>query len=213
VEGETAGMSVEFGIVTSVVMPGGWHYQQKLSTGQTVKIEAFSFEDLLSNMLTFRRNHMDLCGAEKANIQAVRVDLKEYLCAHFKQNCADSWTPSPGIPGIGNRADYQRPIDRAGAWIAELGNHRAEKVDYALAGSRAQTCAQCPQNVRWASPCAPCNDNILVKIQQAKGSLYTPLDRRLFMCRIFGHINEVAIWLTDTHSSSEQPPPAPCWKA
>jgi hypothetical protein len=102
---------------------------------------------------------------------------------------------------------------RAGGWIAALGNTRVEHVDYALAGHRAQVCAQCPQNVRWATPCAPCNDNILVRIQHAKGSLYTPLDRHLFMCRVYGHINEVAVWLTDTHSTSEQPPPPHCWKA
>ena len=205
-------MSVEFGIVTSVVMPGGWHYQQVLSTGQTVKITAFSFEELISNMLTFRRNHMDLCGAEKASIESVRVDLKDYLCSHFKQNCADSWSPLAVTPGIGTVADYKRPIDRAGAWIAELGNTRTDRVDYALAGVRAQTCVQCPQNVRWQTPCMPCNDNILVRIQQAKGSLYTPLDRQLYMCRIFGHLNEVAVWLSDTHSSSDETPPSICWK-
>lgn len=207
-------MSVEYGIVTSVVMPGGWHYPQALSTGQSVKITAFSFEELLSNMLDFRRNHMDLCGAESASIEAVRADLKTYLCAHFKQNCADAGGFLPAVTaGIGVKPDYKRPIDRAGAWIAELGNTRTERVDYGLAGHRAQVCAQCPQNVRWATPCAPCNDNILVRIQQAKGSLYTPLDRQLFMCRLYGHINEVAVWLTDTHSHSEEQPPPHCWKA
>lgn len=201
--------------MTSVVPPGNWHYQQALSTGQTVKIEAFSFEEILKNMLEFRRRHMDLCGAENATIERVREDLKLYLCTHFKQNCADS----PGAAyaatapaGIGVRTDYKRPIDRAGAWIAEIGNKRTERVDYALAGHRAQICAQCPQNVRWATGCAPCNDNILVRIQQANGSLYTPLDKRLHMCRIYGHLNAVAIWLTDTHSTSEQEPPAHCWK-
>lgn len=207
-------MSVEYGIVTSVVPPGNWHYQQALSSGQTIKIEAFSFEEILKNMLEFRQRHMDLCGAENATIERVREDLKAYLCAHFKQNCADSspsaFTQSTGYIG---KPDYKRPIDRAGNWIAELGNYRTEKVDYALAGHRAQICAQCPQNVRWASGCAPCNDNILVRIQQANGSLYTPLDKRLHMCRVFGHLNAVAVWLTDTHSTSEQPPPAHCWKA
>src|SRR4029077_19153799 len=131
---------------------------------------------------------------------------------NFKQNCADSWTPPPaGTQGIGIRADYHRPIDRAGAWIAELANTRPEKVDYALAGHGAQVCVQCLQNVRWQTPCAPCNDNILVRIQQAKGSLYTPLDRQIYMWRCFGHVNEVAVWLTDTHSTAEQEPPAHCW--
>jgi len=204
-------VSVQWGIITSVVPPGNWHYQQKLTSEQTVKITAFSFEELLSNMLDFRLRHLELCGAASANIESVRADLKAYLCAHFRQNCADNSTPPPDRPGIGNRADYQRPLDRAGTWIAQLGNQRVEKVDYALAGHRAQVCVQCPQNVRWQSPCAPCNDNILVRIQQAKGSLYTPLDRQLYMCRCFGHLNEVAVWLTDTHSASEHEPPDSCW--
>lgn len=202
-----------------MVQPGGWHYVQALSTGQSVEITAFSFEELLSNMLEFRLRHLDLCGAPGANIESVRADLKTYLCANYKQNCADSWSgpvPSPGGGiGVQHRADYQRPLDRAGQWIAELANTdaiRAERVDYALAGVRAQTCAQCPQNIRWKSQCEPCNDNILVRVQQAKGSLYTPLDRRLFMCRVYGHINEVAVWLPDTHSSSEEAPPSNCWK-
>jgi hypothetical protein len=194
-------------------MPGGWHYMQKLSSGQSVRIAAFSFEELLTNMLSFRRNHMDLCGADSASIESVRADLKTYLCANFRQNCADSWSPLAVTGGIGNRADYVRPLDRVGQWIADLGNTQIDKVDYAVAGHRAEVCVQCPMNIQWQSQCMPCNDNVLVQVQRTKGSLYTPLDRRLHMCRIYGHINEVAIWLTDTHSTSKETPPPHCWKA
>ena len=206
-------MSVEWGIITAVMPPGGWHYPQKLSSGDTVKLSGSSFEEILGTILDFRRRHLDLCGAESATIERVREDLRIYLCANFRQNCADSSPSAFTQAGYIGKPDYQRPIDRAGTWMAKIGNLRTEKVDYALAGHRAQICAQCPQNVRWATPCGPCNDNILVRVQNAKGSLNTPLDRRLFMCRIYGHVNEVAIWLSDTHSHSEQPPPAHCWKA
>lgn len=200
-------MSVEYGIVTSVVMPGGWHYQQALSTGQSVKITAFSFEELLSNMLDFRLRHLDLCGAEKANIESVRIDLKAYLCAHFKQNCADSQTYTPVVA----QAHYRRPIDRAGDWLAKIGNTRTEKVDYALAGSRAQICAQCPFNVKWQTGCTSCNDNIAIRIQNANGSLYTPYDKRLHTCRAYGWANAVAVWLVDPMGAAEHEPPAMCW--
>lgn len=194
-------------------MPGGWHFEQVLSTGQKVKITAFSFEELISNMLSFRLRHLDLCGAEHATKESAVADLKAYICAHYKQNCADSNGSRPVVTeGIGIRADYTRPIDRAGAWIAELGNTRTEKVDYGLAGVRAQTCVQCPQNIRWQSGCAPCNDNILVRVQNFKGGLRTPLDQRLHMCRVFGFINEVAIWLTDQHATADQELPSNCWK-
>jgi hypothetical protein len=208
-------MAVEYGIITSVVPPQGWHYPQHISNGQSVRITGFSFEMLLDAMLDFRRRHPELCGGTaNATIEMVRADLKHYLCTHFRQNCADSPT-SPTITsgnGIGVPANrYQTPIDKAGDWLARIGHQRLEKVDPALAAHRAQICASCPQNVRWATPCAPCNDSILVRIQNAKGSLATPYDRNLQVCRIYGHTNEVAIWLADTHSSSEQQPPPICW--
>jgi hypothetical protein len=206
-------VSVEYGIITSVVPPGSWHYPQVLSSGQTVKITGHSFEQLLESMMDFRRRHIDLCGAESATIESVRQDLKDYFCKHFRQNCADSRSaPAIQTGGIGI-TNYQRPIDRAGDWLGRIGNMAVERVDAALASQRAHICAQCPQNVRWATPCAPCNDNVLVRVQNAKGSVHTPYDRHLFMCRIFGHVNEVAVWLTDTHSEQQSQPPPVCWKA
>lgn len=203
-------MSVEFGIVTSVVPPGGFHYPQRLSSGQTVRLEAFSFEELFKTMLEFRQRHLDLCGAENATLEAVRRDLKLYLCAHFKQNCADS--PGPASYGaIGVQATYQRPIDRAGDWLAKLANTRSEKVDYALAGHRAQVCAQCQFNVKWQTGCQSCNDNIAIRIQNANGSLYTPYDRRLHTCRAYGWVNAVAVWLADPATKAEHEPPPHCW--
>jgi hypothetical protein len=77
-------VSVQWGIIDSVVCPGGWHYPQLLSSDQTVRITGFDLQQLLSNMLEFRLRHLELCGgAAKARIEAVRADLKDYLCAHF----------------------------------------------------------------------------------------------------------------------------------
>lgn len=206
-------MSVQFGVITSVVPPGSWHYPQLLSSGQTVRLAGHSFENLLEQMLDFRRRHLDLCGAANATIEQVRSDLKDYLCRNFRQNCADA----PGSPTITARTgigvmNYQRPIDRASDWLGKLGSLPISRVDAALAAQRAQICAQCSMNVRWQSSCAPCNENVLVRVQNAKGSAYTPYDKSLGMCRIYGHHNEVAVWLADTHSTSEQQAPAHCWK-
>lgn len=192
-------------------MPGGWHYPQAISGDQTVKITAFDFAELLKSILEFRMRHIDLCGAQNARIEAVRRDLKDYICANFKQNCADA--SGPAYAGIG-RADYNKPIDRSAGWLGQMGNRRPEHVDAALASHRAQICAQCPQNIRWATAgCTSCNDNVLVRTQNIKGNLRTPYDRHLMMCRVFGHINEVAVWLKDTHSQPDAvAPPAHCWK-
>jgi hypothetical protein len=206
-------VAVEYGIITSVIPPGGWHYVQKLSSGQSHKIIGYSFEQLLENILEFRRQHIELCGAENAYIEAVRADLKSYLCANFRQNCADS----PSLPqtgsgiGIIDRSNYQRPIDRAGNWIAQIAQARPEFVDIGIAGHRAQICAQCPQNVRWQTSCAPCNETVEVRLQNFKGSLHTPFDNRLFMCRVFGHVNAAAVWLQDTQTTPISPQPAHCW--
>jgi hypothetical protein len=206
-------VAVEFGIVTSIVPPGSWHYPQAIPGG-VIKITGFSFEQLLDNMLDFRRRHIELCGAESAYIEIVRADLKKYLCAHFPANCADSRVAPQGAVGAAiTTREYHRPIDRAANWLAEVGKSRQEFVDHALAEQRAQICAQCPQNIRWATPCAPCNETVEVRTQRLKGNMHTPYDRNLFMCRVYGHVNEVAVWMKDTHSSPIHPAPAHCWKA
>jgi hypothetical protein len=207
-------MAVEHGIITSVMPPGGWHYPQVLSTGETVKLTGFTFEQIQEAMLDFRRRHPDLCGGSRnGTIESVRADLKAYLCAHFRQNCADS----PGSPAITARQavrnQYVTPIEKAGDWLAKIAHHRLEKIDPALASQRAQICAMCPQNIHWNIPCASCNDNIQVRVQNAKGSFTTAYDRRLFSCRYHGWINEVAIWLADpmSNASKDHQPPGVCW--
>ena len=200
---------VQYGMITAVMPPGGWHYPQKLSSGDTVKLQSFSFEDILETILEFRRRHMDLCGAESATIERVRADLKLYLCTHFRANCADS--PGPAFAANHPQPTYQRPIDRAGDWLAQIGNTRTEKVDYALAGTRAQICVQCPFNVKWQTGCQSCNDNIAIRIQNLNGSLYTPHDKRLLTCRAYGWANAVAVWLVNPLAKAEHEPPAHCW--
>lgn len=207
-------MAVEHGIITSVVPPGGWHYIQKLATGQTHKVIGFSFEQLLENILDFRRRHIELCGAENAYIEAVRADLKAYFCAHFRQNCADSPILPQTQMGIGiSRSDYARPIDRAANWLAQTALQRPDLVDHGIAGERAQICAQCPSNIRWQTPCAPCNETVEVRLQNFKGNMRTAVDNRLFVCRIYGHPNSAAVWLKKPPSSPISPPPAHCWVA
>ena len=207
-------MSVEFGIVTSIVPPRGWHLKQSLSSGDVITITGFSFEQLLGNVVDFRQRHLDLCGgSENATIEAVRRDLKTYLCQNYRQNCGDA--PGAGYAGaigIVTKDHYSKPIDKVSNWLAAVGNLQVEKVDAALAAARAHTCATCRENIRWATPCGPCNDNVLGRVQNLKGSFFTPYDKHLFACRLFGHSNEVAVWLTDTHSSSEQKAPKICWK-
>lgn len=206
-------MAVEYGIVTSVVPPGGWHYLQKLASGgQAHKIIGFSFEQLLENILDFRRRHLELCGAENANIEAVRADVKAYYCAHFRQNCADSHPAPQTARGLGiSRRDQARPIDRAGNWLAQIASTRPEFIDSGLATHRAQICAACQMNIRWATPCAPCNETVQVRLQNFLGNLRTPLDSHLHMCRIYGHVNAAAVWLANPQSNALFPPPAHCW--
>jgi hypothetical protein len=112
--------------------------------------------------------------------------------------------------GIG-MTNYVTPINKASDWLARISTMPLEHVDAALAAQRAQICASCPQNVQWQTGCGPCNDNVNVRTQIAKGSLATPYDRNLFVCRIFGTHNAVAVWLKDTFSNSDQKPPPICW--
>jgi hypothetical protein len=107
---------------------------------------------------------------------------------------------------------YVTPINRASDWLAKVAQQPLEHIDPALASQRAQVCAMCPMNVAWQTGCSSCNDNVNVRTQMAKGSLATPYDRNLLVCRIFGWHNQVAVWLKDGHATPEQKPPAVCWK-
>lgn len=190
--------------------PGGWHYPQLLSNGDTVRLTAFTFEQILETMREFRLRHLDLCGgAEIATIEAARADLKKYICAHFKQNCADA--TGTYYAGAIVAQNYQPPVTRAANWLASVANERQERVDAALAAQRAQICAQCPQNVRWQSGCQPCNNNVEVRSQQLKGSMQTPYDRNLLVCRVYGWKNDVAVWLSLPRSEPEHTIPSHCW--
>ena len=202
-------MSVEFGIITSIVPPGGWHFEQALSSGQSVRIAGGSFEQLIAALVEFRLRHSDLCGgAARADVGNVRADIRDYYCRNFRQNCAGGYSP-PAARGPVNQ--YVSPINRAADWLVRIGNARLEHVDAALAAQRAYVCAQCPQNVQWQSGCTACNTNIQVRTQNAKGSAATPYDKNLLVCRCYGHANEVAVWLKNTLSQSEHEPPAHCW--
>ena len=108
--------------------------------------------------------------------------------------------------------NYVSPINKAADWLASLGNQRSEYVDAALAAHRAQICAQCSQNVQWLTPCQPCNENVLIRMQNAKGSLATPYDRNLLVCRSHGWHNAVSVWLKDPPSTPQQAVPTHCWK-
>jgi hypothetical protein len=52
---------------------------------------------------------------------------------------------------------------------------------------------------------------VLIRVQQLKGNQKTQFDSQLFMCRVWGHINSVAVWMADTQSAPEHDPPANCW--
>src|SRR5262249_1900840 len=139
----------------------------------------------------------------------IRDDIRDYYCKNFKQNCAGG-TTAPAIQyGVGV-SNYVSPINKAADWLAQIANQRLDHVDAALAAQRAAICAQCPQNVHWQTPCAPCNDNIQVRTQNAKGSLSTPYDRNLQVCRVFGWKNDVAVWLKATRPTESAP--NHCWR-
>src|ERR1700747_3303166 len=120
-------MSVEFGIITSVVPPNSWHYPQVLSSGETVKITGYSFEQLQANMQEFRQRHSDLCGgAATAERSVILADIKDYFCRNFPQNCADARSaPSIQSSGIGV-TNYVTPINKAADWLAQIGNQQIE---------------------------------------------------------------------------------------
>lgn len=221
-------MSVKNGLAILMVPSGGWSYHQPLSDGKTQVLEESGYDELEKLVLTWRLQHLSFIDPISANLEQVRTDIRLHICKASPQNCLDrSGTAGFEIrQPLGNRTDHVPTIHRLNAWFALT--QRANRIEYAAAGiaeSRAKACADCAQNVEWRDKmCAPCNAAIAHQSLHLRGSrhLDEALTKNLGACRLYGHLNEAAVWLEDgpqldknsrpngTEGTTQQKPEC-CW--
>jgi len=203
-------------VMTSVVMPGGWHYKER---GKMLVEDAINYEDLINMLAGYRAtNRLPLGNPQK--------DIDNYICRNFPNMCGRG----PTDPNIEDKVElcYGQPViktprERVMQWAANRMQKAGQlnRVDMDEATRRGAICAACPLKVRWNEPvegCPGCQvyveeaESMLVKIRANKsaGNQLSGL-----ACTVAGHDLETACWLEEAglrhRRNYEGQLPQHCW--
>lgn len=198
-------------VIEGLVMPGGWHFEQELDSGQHQRIEGRTYRELVERVLMFRLQHIELVPSGTSTKERVESDLLVWICSRFPTTCTG---PRGELPQATVKAQpaYTRPTNRIEDWIKTLSGQDLEWIDQASATRRARICMGCHLNQRWETGCGPCNTNIRSRSLLIRGSHKTGFENQLRACLSYGFLLEVAVWLKDTYAQPRRTPPPECWK-
>lgn len=200
-------------VIEGLVMPGGWHYEQPLDSGQKQRIEGRTYRELLERILLFRLQHIELISSGTATKEQVQLDVTAWICSRWPTTCTGPRGDFPFKPVEAVRL-YSNPTNAIEDWFKTLSKHELDWLDQATANRRARICMQCPLNQRWETNCGACNTNVRTRSLLLRGSHKSGFENQLKACLAYGWLNEVAIWLRDGFvSQPRRNPPADCWKA
>jgi len=211
-------------VVSTVVMPGGWQYKQKLLSSpqrpQYQLITGATYDQLLANVLAFRLHNLEMVAAGTATKEIVDQDVQFWICGQFPNNCTGSRAQFTQLsqgrwPGKTARVDYRRPLTRIESWITTLTEAELKWVDHLTAQSRAMICARCPLNQNWRTGCGSCNANAERRSALIRGAHTTGLEAKLKHCVAYGTLLDVSVWLVDDYANvpkSKVRIPENCWK-
>jgi hypothetical protein len=209
-------------VLSSIVMPGGWHFEQKLVSSpqrpRTQRIGASTYDQLLDNVFKFRLNNLEMVPAGTATKELVEQDVSFFICGHYPGNCTGTRAQFAQMkggewPGRKYKVDYRRPLTRIEDWITRLNQENLKFVDNTVALSRAQICIKCSLHQNWRSGCGPCNENATRRATLIRGSHVMGLEGKLKACLAYGTLQEVSVWLEQDFSTAvSKRIPAECWK-
>jgi hypothetical protein len=206
-------LSTVYGIITDLVMSGGWRFEQPLRSGQIVNIEGGSYHDLENRVLEFRLRQIDLVPPGTSTREQVQSDLREYICAKSPNNCRKPVGPNAPLASPStSHYSFINPFTRVSDWFSNLAYRSLEFVDAAESNRRSNVCVHCPHNTEWRTPCSPCNDAVGKEAFKAQAGKRVQNENHLRFCRIFGHYLPTAVWLKDTFSVAQHEKPSFCWK-
>jgi len=197
-------------VITSMVMPGGWHKPENDRAGRPLpqSIRADTFWDLIDAVTKFRADNLIPIGN-------VLHDVEEYICKTHPGSCTHRGarvsvqiTTAPSAPSTA-----QTITDQMIAWMdSRLDNHSVDRtVVDADARSRAEVCRKCPMNIKWNTGCGTCVDAVGRLSTALRLGKDVPGGRRLFACKILRHENRSAVWLDRSLIGESPSLPAHCW--
>jgi hypothetical protein len=187
--------------------PGGWRYKVE-QTGQ--EFNDVSLDALMQRLLAHYR----------ANGYTAPVNLKEqvidYICNRTPDYCTGS-EPPPFNPSDTTSITFHNVISGTkvlGSWLLKFGG---KKVENELAEARAETCANCSENVD-RTDCNGCNLNaVRDAVVAVVGRKETRVHDRLKVCRACLCENKAKVWVPHAaiwpHTTEEQRARLPqnCW--
>lgn len=204
---------IDNGIKLLLMPPGGWFYEQAIEGSNPIRIEGQTYQQLENRVFQFRLDNLELVPTGSATREIVRDNLRIAICSRAPSQCTGDWTPSTPRQKASPETGYRPPIERIEDWFKKLTTVEIRWKDASRANAAAEVCTSCPQNVPWKVGCAPCVEAIETRIHRIRGDRQTVIDGQLRACRIFGHHNQLAVWMNPTFSEAKETPPEACWNA
>jgi hypothetical protein len=182
-----------------MIPPGGWHYIQG-----DVRLERNTHAELVKAVESYRaENNLpqgDVVG-----------DVNSYICGNWPHFChgADSvsvtsyLTPTKATQLMADVQSWARMV------LSSTSAHPLVLDE--LAEVRAQTCAQCVENLNWRSACASCVasvDRLSASIRQGRD---TKTSANLGGCNVMRHDNRSAVFMDRDSLHKSNQVPDNCW--
>jgi hypothetical protein len=192
-------------VITSMVMPGGWHKPEVDRLGRQFPqpVRAATYELLIMAVAKFRADNSIPVGDPKK-------DVDDYICTAFPRMCHDFKSDASvtiAIPQAVTLTD--RMLQKM---EKQLENHSEERLELKQeATRRADICRGCQFNVRWNTGCGACFEAVNRMSATLRMGRHAPRDRDLRACRILQHENRSAVWLRLDYIGTSSDLPGFCW--
>jgi hypothetical protein len=200
--------SSKWRVISSMVMPGGWHKPEldRLGRAMPNPIRAGTYGKLIAAVTKFRADNGIMIGD-------VRADIDNYICSHFPNFCV------PGNATVDVHVQFavdkiRSLTDEMLQWLERIIiNHSADRlVLQTEARRRAEICSKCKLNVPWNESCGSCLEavNRLSSVLRI-GNTLSATDRKLKCCKVLHHENRAAVWLRLDYIATSSELPSYCW--
>lgn len=194
----------------SIIPPGGWHYLQPVEGEEPLRLDAASYEELLSVVIRERING----GIDTSTVEK---DVEDYICGLSPWQCSKpAGCLKPKTAKVKSRKITEL-INRILTWMDRVYQCRdREFVSQGEAERRAEICRGCPQNVYWHVDCGPCNTKVEHALFLLRGGRHTSSDIKLERkgCRAIGFCHRTAVHIDFEEMSlpiEAESAPDHCW--
>lgn len=198
----------------SVVPPGGFIFDQALADGSYTRLEGASLDQVQELILRYRQvNGMLLPAGTLVTPEAVWRDYHSQVCTKYPWLCSAARTMPQATQEVATGlGGWEMLYSRMQRWMDEVRSRGQDWVDQKTAHDRAERCLACPQHVLWQTNCGSCNQNLTQQSAAVRGARRLAQDSVLRGCRVFGTLQEVAVWLQSPGGEAKYEAPHFCWR-